>query len=208
MKTDTNELPSLSIYLQSQGVDSNTPIKKIEELKKAYWKSYHKFYYQKRKEGHHRFTMRLTKSEFETFTHYAEGHDFKSLSSFIKASALAYLEQQYIPRNQDKVDELSKGIRKISNNVNQVVQSIHRRTKYNGMSGKINERDEFVALNNDYKKLVTKVEQLRKEVTTFMNSSSGRVGDTLWEILSTEPEKINDVRMLLHDIEKKVLKEK
>ena len=129
------KLGTLSDYLHTQGVNEKTPEATIEEHKKAYWKSYHKQYYQQRKKVYHRFTLRLDQNEYKRLHYYAQQHQGKKMTSFIKAAALAYLEQNYVPRQPKLLQEITIQIRKIGNVINQVVQSLHRTAKRKGMTG-------------------------------------------------------------------------
>lgn len=195
---------SLSAYLKSEGVDSSTSLERIAALKKEYWKLYHQQYYQRRKKGQHRFTLRLTDDEYRRLTSYAKQHKRKSLAQFVREAALGYVEQQYIPRDPDVVDTLTKAIRKIGNVVNQVVQSIHRTAKRQHLTGAFSEERTLAKLQREYEFLVKQIHGLEHELASFMVSPPKRVGEALWEILRSEPEKINQIRSLLDDIEKKM----
>lgn len=197
--------PSLSAYLKTQGVTDTTPLERIAELKKNYWKAYHKRYHQKRKKTERRFTLRLTEQEYNRFSMYAQQHNHDNMGLFIKKAASAYLDKQYLPRDEAAAENLLKAIRRIGNAVNQVVQSIHRTAKRERLTGAFADEKSLVILQREYEFLVGRLDALQQEVKAFMVSPPKRVGETLWEILSKEPDKIEQVRALLDKIESKTV---
>lgn len=178
----------------------STPVKDIQLAKKAYWKLYHQHYYQFRKKAHRRLTLRLTENEYQRLQHHAKAHSNLSFSAFLKQASLGYLEQQYIPREPQKIDALTKSIRKIGNIINQVVQSIHRTAKRGNLSGVFSDENDLKKLHREYEFLTKRVTDLEKEVQSFFTTPPKRVGETLLEILEREPSKIQQLQKLLEDM--------
>ena len=195
---------TLSDYLKAQGVDSSTPLEDIALHKKEYWRLYHQSYYKERKKEQHRFTMRMAKEEYRQLQAYAKKHKDKSFHAFIKESALAYMNQRYVPRDPDAIDGLTKAIRKIGNVINQVVQRIHRTEKWQNLTGGFSEEKSLKKLQREYEFLVKRVTDMEEEVKNYMAVPPKRVGEALWEIVSREPGKIDDIRKLLDEIETKL----
>ena len=218
---------SLTDYLKQQGVTTETSKEELSQLKQQYWKAYHKVYYQRRKLQHHRLTLRLTDEEYGRLQNHAQEHQDISFSAFIKESALAYLEKQYIPRDTEATNELVKSIRKIGRVINQVVQSLHRATKYRNskkdsddkttlqksggeayQGNHPTDKKQLEKLHREYGFLVKRVSDMEKEVQVFMASPPKKIGKVLVEILEKDPSKITAVRRLLDDIEQKGSKKK
>ena len=192
---------TLSAFLSDQGIDSSSSKEAIAEAKKAYWKLYHKTYYQKRKQAVKRFTIRLTKEEYRQLKLQADKHQ-KSLTEFTKASALAYVDQQYLPRDTEQIAQLRKGITKIGNNINQVVQGLHRSAKWSNFHGGFDERD-LKRIQLRYQDLVKTVATLQQQVDTFIKAPTSNLSEAIWELLSEQPGKIPALRLLLDEIEAK-----
>ena len=196
-----SKIPTLSAYLKSKGVNDETSILEVEELKKIYWKAYHKNYYQQRKKDYKRLTLRLTKEEYDRLQIHAKEYSDLSFSTFIKQSALAYLEQNYIPQNPQEISALTKAIRKIGNVINQVVQSIHRTAKRGNLSGAFSDEGDLKKLHQEYDFLVGRVTAIEQEVENFMGKPTEKIGVVLTKILLQDPSKIVTVRALLDKIE-------
>ena len=203
---------SLSDFLREHGVSDATSKVEVARLKRVYWQSYHKAYYQERKKRHHRLTLRLSEEEYARLQSYAQEHEGISFSTFIKQSALAYQEQGYIPRNPNAVHELVASIRKIGRVVNQVVQSLHRIRRHRSDEG--NRQGETVTVDEilvkkwerEYAFLVKRVGELEREVKAYMSSPPQKVGEVLVEVLEKDPSKIGEVRKMLDELEQKLLK--
>ncbi len=196
------ELPKLYDFLKMKGVNASTPKKEVEALKKKYWKVYHGLYYRRRKKEGKRFTMRLTNEEYQRFKIQIANHQQMNLSGFIKTSALAYLEERYIPRDQGKVEELNKAIRKIGNTINQVVQQIHRTAKYERFNGAVTDAT-IEHIKSKYELLVKRVYELQKTLELFMTSPPGKLEAVRAELLQQEPGKIALLRNILDEVEAK-----
>lgn len=210
---------ALSIFLKEHGVTDVTPKEEIDQLKQKYWQSYHKEYYQERKQKHHRLTLRLNDKEYARLQAYAKMHERLSFSSFIKQSALAYQEQGYIPRDPSVTNELVKSIRKVGRVINQVVQSLHRIRRHRTEKDKQEDMkrvgegstvvvDEIMLkkLEREYDFLVKRVGELEQEVQQYIVSPPQKVGEALMEILQRNPSKITEVRKLLDSIEEQLKK--
>lgn len=206
------KLPSLSDYLQQEGVSIETPEAKREEVTRQYWKLYHRQYYQYRKQQFKRFTLRLTMPEYERFMHHAKRHHTPDeklhLGNYIKAAALAYVEQKYVPRNTKPIESLTVQIQKVGNNINQVVHAIHRTMIRTDFSGALADKHAYAYLHQQYQILLKQVVDVKKEVQHYMEKPPLKLADALWELIQEQPEKIADIRLFLDRAEAEILKKK
>lgn len=194
--------PSLADWLSQQGSLSSKTSEEIAALKKSYWAAYHRAYHQHRKKKWKRVTLRLTPSEHQRLTDHASVRCRRiNLNTAIKAWALAYLDEQYVPRNNETIEQLYQQIQKIGNNINQVVHSIHRDRKYLSMTGASGERD-IQLLHTKYAQLTQDVQTLKQAVQDYFSSPPLRLDVALFEAVRDQPERIQQIREWLDDIEK------
>lgn len=148
-----------------------------------------------------RFTLRLSKDEYRSFKVHAQRQGKKKMGQFIKDTALAYLEQEYVPRDSKPIADLASAIRKIGNNVNQIVHGIHRTLKRQQFTGAFDDRKAYEQLLQNYTVLVKDVEEIRASIQQYLTSPPLRLGDALWELLQDQPDKIHQLRAMLDEIE-------
>lgn len=150
------DFPSLTEFLIEYGVNQETPKEKVEELKKTYQKSYHHYYYKLRKNREKRLETRLSFTEYRTLQKWAKRHKRKHLAPFLKEMAFAYLNETYIEKDPALTESLLLQIRRIGNNVNQVVQSMHSTRDYSNAKY--------------YESLTSSIEEVRSEVKAFITA--------------------------------------
>jgi len=191
----------LEKYLAEKGISPSTPHSEIEELKKEYWRDYHRNKYQERKKREHRFNIRLTPEEYSRLRRVSKGHGRK-MGEFIKEAAIAYVDQGYVVRNKKGIADLTSQVRSIGRTINQAVQKLHRRTAFFQKSGNQSPNEEIQKLKSDYQLLVSEVEGLRKVLEGFMASPPLRVGEVLREQLEGNPERIQEMKKWIDLLEK------
>lgn len=198
-------LPGLSAYLQRQGITSTSTDQEVQEAKATYRQLYHRVYYEKRKQGKKRFTMRMDLEEYEQFEHYAELHNRSSVSEFIKDCGLAYLRQRYLPRDEKQVDRLRKSVARIGNNINQVVLTINRTKRYGDMSGALEGGKEvMLKIVDAYAGLQQQVQELQQTVKTELIAPPTKLGDALWRVIQEDPTMIDKLQGFLEQAKQKV----
>lgn len=194
--------PSLADWLLQQGNVSSKSEAELEALKKSYWSAYHRHYYQHRKKHWKRLTLRLSPQEHQRLLDHASVRCRQlSLNTAIKEFALAYLDEQYVPRDSEAIQTLSQQLQKIGNNINQIVQQLHRTRKYLTMTG-ASPNQEMDSLQQGYTQLVEQVAVLKQDVQGYFHSPPLRLDIALWELVRDQPEKVEEVRNILDKIEK------
>ncbi len=190
------KIPSLQEFLQSQGVDASTLKERVAQLKKTYRKSYHKLYYHERKKKGKRFSLNLTDEEYKKFQRYAKRHNQKHVGKFIKAAAVAYLEQQYVPRDTESIEKLTKTIGGIGNDINLIVQRVYLQSRR-----ATNSIDDFQNLQKGYVVLITQVQEMQKKIKVYMVSPPKTLMVALREFLQDDSNKIQQLRTILNQWE-------
>ncbi len=89
--------------------------------RQQYLKRYQKLYRMERK----RLELTLTPDEHQTLQDAAKRHK-KKLSTFTKEAALAYLNQEFIVPDEEHLQRIELGIRRIGINLNQLVRRAHQ----------------------------------------------------------------------------------
>lgn len=142
-------MPTLKEFLYQAGVNKDTPSDKVQSLKKQYSKAYQNGINLNEKRHS---PIYLTVFQSGIFRAKANGcqirpnrfanHSKKGqVGSFHQKAVLTYLSNQYLPRDEMLVRALGKDIRAIGNNINQVIQSVHRarrKTNFPGLLAMMN----------------------------------------------------------------------
>jgi hypothetical protein len=195
------KMPTLKEFLYQAGVNKDTPSDKVQSLKKQYSKAYQKWYQLKRKKDTLRYTLRFSKAEFSELKRMAARYaptDLPTiakkvkLAPFIKKAVLTYLSNQYLPRDEMLVRALGKDIRAIGNNINQVIQSVHRARRKNQLSGTFSD-DEFNSLYSNYFALQSLIGDLENRLNKFMQQPTKTLKQALEESLIDRPNKIDQL---------------
>ncbi|KAA3625756.1 MAG: hypothetical protein DWQ02_21155 [Bacteroidetes bacterium] len=195
------KMPTLKEFLYQAGVNKDTPPDKVQLLKKQYRKAYQKWYQLKRKKDTLRYTLRFSKTEFSELKRVATRYTSTDtptitkkakLAPFIKKAVLAYLSNQYLPRDEKLVRELGKDIRAIGNNINQLTQRIHQLRRSNQQSGNLSD-DEFNALYTNYFALQNHIIDLESRINKFMHQPTKTLKQALEESLLDRPNKIDQL---------------
>lgn len=197
MKSQTKKYISLKEFLKSKGVNSNMPKEEISALKKEHEKGYHRWYHQhKRKKESHRFTLRLSHDEYKRLLRHADANEKKNLGEFIKKSAFSFLDKHYVRFHESSLQLHRQDVTKIGNNINQVVQSIHRMVKKQQLEG----RNESAFL---YEDLIIQILELQKEFNQFIlqleQKPPLRLDEALYLMLLDNPEKLPALQGILND---------
>ncbi len=150
------DFPTLKEFLIEYGVTESTPKEKIAELKQAYKKSYQHFYQKIRTSREKRIDVRLSLEEYRQFKRYAKAHRRTHLAPFIKEAVRAYAEKTYLAKNPTLITELIVQIRRIGNNINQVVQAMHVTRDYQN--------------HKYYTELLDQIEDLKHEVEEVLRT--------------------------------------
>lgn len=118
-------MQTLLEYLFETGVLEHGTKEEIEEAKKEYRRRYSKAKQKEFREENVRKEIILTKKEFSVLYKAAKKHKMK-LAPFIKKAALSQVEEKYLLPSDSMVQELELAIRRIGNNVNQLVRYAHQ----------------------------------------------------------------------------------
>ncbi|MBI4946485.1 MAG: hypothetical protein HY840_08805 [Bacteroidetes bacterium] len=111
---------SLWAYLDSVGVLENGTEEEIKQAKKQYWKKYFLQYKQNRRKDRPEFPIGLSKKngEYERIKRAASSHNMTT-SSFLKKSALAYINKVYLVPDRQQVSGIEQMLSQILNEVRQ-----------------------------------------------------------------------------------------
>lgn len=139
MTENAKNKKGLLAYFESIGILENGTQEQFNKARKEYEKIYIREYKRKERSSKSEFIVLLSKQkgELKTVSEAAKEHKV-SISNFIKASALAYLQKTYLVPDTDKVAELEltlsacrNEIQKISKNpyfpIADKIQAIERR---------------------------------------------------------------------------------
>ncbi|PCH91047.1 MAG: hypothetical protein COB85_09675 [Bacteroidetes bacterium] len=118
-------MQTLLKYLFETGVLEHGTKEEIEEAKKEYRRKYSKEKQKEFREKNVRKEIILTRKEFSVLCKAAKKHKIK-LAPFIKQAALAQVAEKYLLPSDSVVQELELAIRRIGNNVNQLVRYAHQ----------------------------------------------------------------------------------
>ena len=175
MITSLKQLPSLSAYLASKGVTESTPKSEIDRFKKAHRKIYQRLYDQQRRKKKKRLQQDVSKAQYQQFKKEAKRHKEKSPSAFVLKCALAYLNQHYIPHDPELIRQYIIQVRRIGNNINQVVHSLHYQKDYSNKSA--------------YQQIKKQVDTLQEAVHEHMNKSLP-IGQELMRLFTENPKTV------------------
>lgn len=161
----------------------------LKELKKEFRKLYQRAYYHERKKREHRVSIRLSHKEIKEISFYAQRHNGLSMNRFIKSTCLAYLENRYLLRNLKPVEDLISEVRKIGNNINQLVRVSHQKLNASKFQS-IQEKD-LKQLCGISGKALSVVIQTQRLIERKMESLPQRLDVALDEFLKSNPERIS-----------------
>lgn len=116
---------TLKSYLLQQGVKSTTPSDIIAGHKKTFRKKYQQKYQAKRNMMQKRIEMRLSKAEYDFFLLKNKQYNRRYLGRFIKESALAYLQKEYVVVSPTTLATLIEQVKIIGNNINQCIHAMN-----------------------------------------------------------------------------------
>lgn len=196
--------PKLRAFLKEKGVNASTSTSEIHALKKEYERAYNRWYHkERRKQKQHRFTLRLSQKEYERLVRHATKLEKKNLSDFIKEAAFTHLDQHYVRFDKKILIEHKQELRKIGNNVNQVVQSIHRMVRRKNLAGQVEDAQLYEVLQLNYQQIIQDLVQLQNEFSRFMEELEKkpplRIDEALFLMLQDKPEKIIQLQKILSD---------
>jgi len=181
------ELGNFVEYLKEHCGGKILSEEELEEMRKQYRREYQRQYYYVRKERENNLVVRLSRKESRLLKYYAEKHKAKGLHSFLKEIAFSYLENKYVPRDEKHLDEMTKQLNAIGNNVNQLVHRLHQLKYEGGASQELN------GLHKGYKILLSQVEQLKNEVVTTLSSCPLDLRTALLEVIESSSDKIDEL---------------
>ncbi|MBI4930850.1 MAG: hypothetical protein HY841_08825 [Bacteroidetes bacterium] len=122
----TRKNTSLWAYLDSIGILENGTDEEIKKAKREYKKKYIFQYKRNQRSSHAEFSILLSKrnGEYGKVKSAAENHKM-TMTAFLKASAFAYLNKQYLVPDKQQVARIEQFLIQISNEI----QRIARREK-------------------------------------------------------------------------------
>lgn len=198
--TIMKDFPSLTQWLSDRKDDAGRSPAELEALKESYWKEYHRAYHLHRKQKWKRLTLRMSPSEHRVFSEHLRVRCRRlSLNAAIKQWALAYLNEQYVPRDPESIQQLVQQVQKIGNNVNQVVHQLHRDRKHQAMNGS-SEQQNSRLLHDKYEELVAQIHKLKQRVEQYFTSPPLRLNTALIEAVRDRPELIQELQAQLAEL--------
>lgn len=192
------KIPSLADFLESQGINKETPKEQVQYLKKVYKKTYQQVYYLQRKQQTKRFSLNMTKEEYSRLKTFAKRHQYEHLGKFIKASAFAYLENNYVPRDREGIELLVKQVGKMGNNINQIVQQLHWKME-SSRSGE--QGQDYQLLQAGYQRLVQEVYELQQVTKNYFSMPPKKLLQALTEFLQDDKQRIKPLLDYLRQLE-------
>ena len=110
-------------YLESSGVLEKGTEEEIKAAKKAYRKEYYLKYKRSQRLQKPEFTVNFSneKGEYSIIQNAAKRHKM-TVTAFIQASSLAYLNRRYLVPNQDQIASLEQILSQCLNEIQSIVQ--------------------------------------------------------------------------------------
>ena len=155
-------------YLEPSGVLENGTDEEIKAAKKAYRKEYYLKYKRTQRLQKPEFTVNFSneKGEYSSIQQAAKRHKM-TVTAFIHASALAYLNRRYLVPNQDQVASLEQILSQCLNEIQSIVQV---REKYHW------EREQkFEAIEKRIEKLETEITQIFRNPPLLIHDSQSQI---------------------------------
>ncbi|MBP6977632.1 MAG: hypothetical protein KBB71_04890 [Lentimicrobiaceae bacterium] len=155
-------------YLESSGVLEKGTDEEIKLAKKRYRKGYYLKYKQNQRQHKPEFTVNFSneKGEYSTIEHAARKHKM-SVTAFIRASALAYLNRSYLVPNQDQVASFELILSQCLNEIRSIVKV---KEKYHW------EREQkFEAIEKRIEKLELQIDQIFRNPPLLQYDSQGQI---------------------------------
>ena len=168
-------------FLRSRGLLDNGSPEQIETATEEFRKQQNKERLQKFRSNNSRQEISLNATDLEILTKHAENHGLK-LGTFIRKSALAYLKTEYLLPENNRVKDLELGIRRIGNQINQLLRHVHQ----------------FGFTPDNQKELREKINQLEDKVSYAMRQPLP-LKEFLRQLLKRKPEYIHDLKQALND---------
>lgn len=157
-------------------------LKKFKEShRREYLKNYQNQYRQKNK----RVTFSLSKSVHQELEEKASQQGLK-VGAYVKQCALAYLNQVFLLPDDSQVQDLELSIRKIGNNINQVVHQFHKRK---------------LPIPDTLQLIQTHLQHLEEDITAAFREPQSLL-EVLQEALEKEPQLISKLKSIIETIEK------
>ena len=168
-------------FLRSRGLLDNGSPEKIETATQEFRKQQNKERLQKFRASNSRQEISLNAADLELLTKQAENHGLK-LGTFIRKSALAYLKTEYLLPENNRIKELEIGIRRIGNQINQLLRHVHQ----------------FGFTPDNQKELREKINQLEDKVSYALRQPLP-LNEFLRQLLKRKPEYIHELKQVLND---------
>jgi len=138
-------MPSLIEYLDQSGVLELGDELAIKAAKKAYRKSYQRAYKRHQRSQRKEYQIQLSKDKNKRISEAAKKHQL-SPSKFIKKAVLAYLQNEYVVPDNERIAQLEYLLSVAYSSINQIAESTPQ-------------------LTLDYERLSKTIERLEREVT-------------------------------------------
>jgi len=138
-------MPSLIEYLDQNGVLELGDELAIKAAKKAYRKSYQRAYKRHQRSQRKEYQIQLSKEENKLICEAAKKHHL-SPSAFIKKAALAYLQNEYVVPDNQRIAHLEYLLSVAYSSIHQIAENTPQ-------------------LSSDYEQLNRIIERLEREVT-------------------------------------------
>jgi len=155
-------------YLESSGVLEKGTEEEIKSAKKAYRKEYYLKYKRSQRLQKPEFTVNFSndKGEYSIIQNAAKRHKM-TVTAFIQASSLAYLNRRYLVPNQDQIASLEQILSQCLNEIQSIVQV---REKYHW------EREQkFEAIEKRIEKLETEIAQIFRNPPLLKHDSQSQI---------------------------------
>lgn len=114
-------------YLEASGVLQNGTEQEIALVRKEYKKKYIKSYMRQKRNASPEFVIDLSKKngEYATVATAAKRHR-KTITAFLKLSALAYLRQTYVVQDRERINNLELLLSECLNEIREITNSKDR----------------------------------------------------------------------------------
>lgn len=198
------DFPTQSQYLASIGLPTKGDDPVIGRAKKNYRKRYLQEYRKRKKQQNIRLTLRIDKERYKKLKNHKKVYRKISLNTFILNTSLAYLNKDYLPRNQEQLEKQTKELNRIGSNINQIVHKLHQQIKYKSTYGVWDDSLKNMAkILVGYELLTEKVEELRQTMITYLNSPPPTIMNLSWEEIRDDKLKLKQlIQFLLQHLEK------
>jgi hypothetical protein len=164
MNNSNKHIGGMWDYLESSGVLEKGTNEEIKIAKKAYRKEYYLKYKRSQRLQKPEFTVNFSndKGEYSIIQNAAKRHKM-TVTAFIQASSLAYLNRRYLVPNQDQIASLEQILSQCLNEIQSIVQV---REKYHW------EREQkFEAIEKRIEKLETEIAQIFRNPPLLIHDS-------------------------------------